>query len=210
VTDAASTTERPPGPSAKVALIVMGLGVLMGVVGLVGLIVGVARTVLTPSHAIPGEFQMQLGTGEWTIFQHTARDVGSADDIGPSATVSIEAPRVTIEAIRVTKLPDGTGLPVRASSRSETFTRNRDVFTPIARFDVPADGRYSIRIPADRPGKVIVSKGVFAAFARIAVWAILMLVGGLDFVVGTVMLLVGIMRRSRAPATQPPLPAATP
>ncbi len=189
----------------------MVAGVVIGVVAVVFFVLTIVKTVLAPAHDIPGQFQVELAKGRWTIYQHTGRELSGATDSSPAQRAPIEFPRLTNESVRITG-PNGQGIIPRQNSANETITQGTSVFTAAMVFDVETAGRHDFQVTASLGGKTIVSRGFGDTFVRAARWIALMFAAGLLFLLGGIMLIVGIVRRRNTapPGVPPPPPPPAP
>ncbi|HUS61195.1 MAG TPA: hypothetical protein VMY34_03295 [Acidimicrobiales bacterium] len=201
-----STRRVGPGVGLSVGLMVAGFA--LGILGVVLFVLAIVKTVLAPSHDIPGSFQLELSKGQWTVYEHTAHEISGSTDSSPAQRTSIEFPRLTNESVRVTQLDTGRAVTLRSASSNETLTQNSDVFSAVMVFDAPDEGRYSVSVDAGLPGQIIVARGFGDTFVRAARWIALMFAGGLLFLLGGVLLIVGIVRRRNAPP--PVMPTESP
>jgi hypothetical protein len=184
----------------------MVAGFAVGILGVVLFVMAVVKTVLAPSHPIPGQFQLELAKGQWTIYEHTAREIGGANDETPTRA-PIEFPRLTNESVRITA-PSGQGVLPRGTSANESITQGTSVYTAMMVFDAPSSGQYSVQVTAGLPGDVIVTRGFGDTFVRAARWILLTLAGGGLFLLGGILLIVGIVRRRNAAGPPPPFTPA--
>jgi hypothetical protein len=182
---------RPPGPRLLTSFIVGGLGILLGIAAAIGIAIPLAGSFTSPRYAVPGDLRVHLHDAKYTVYQFTGtRSVfGNSDSIG---AVRIEPSVVAVTA------PDGTSVPVFRTDANEELTRNRDVYTASLEFDAPADGLYLLRFRNAIPTQVIVSRSILDALQGVWGWFVVGGIGGLLFVTGVVMLIVGAVRRGRA------------
>jgi hypothetical protein len=168
-----------PGPRLRTALPLLALGVVLAVTGLVVLVRNVLDYLDSSVHAVPGTVTLHLESGPWLVF--------TQNQSGVDATT-----------IRVTG-PDGDRVPVHATSSNQNIGQGGAQYWSVAGFDAARDGRYRIRVESTGgPSQVIVARP-FERMARENVaWILLFLAGGLLGLVAFVLLLVGIVRRSRA------------
>ena len=109
--------------------------------------------------------------------------------------------RIPASAVSVTD-PDGNSVPVGYSTDNEEVTRGRNVYHAALFFDAPVDGDYLLQFRNTNPTRVIVSRSILDALKGVWGWFLVGGAGGLVFVAGLVMLIVGATRRGRAKRAQ--------
>ena len=181
---------KPPGPSARLSIILIVAGALVGIAAFVVAIVPIVRVAETKAIAVPtAGTTLHLGTGSYMVYEHTGSPVfgdlsGGSTTLGPGD--------ITITSA------SGAPVPLAIPSASESITHNGRSYTGVARFSPPAAGDYTLRITATSTDSVIVARPLTSLVARALGWFALSGLGGLTFVAGIVMLVVGIVRRGRA------------
>jgi hypothetical protein len=171
---------KKPGPHLAIAIAVIILGTVMGIGGLAKGIASVVHDVKGIATEItPTDFQRHLDTGTWEIF--------AGDNSGLDPT------DVTVTG------PGGISIPVRdTGSTTQTLNKDGEHYVGQVEFTISIAGEYevAVRQPAGVP--ILLSKS-FGDLARHAAgWFVLMGGGILVGIIGVVLLIVGITRRSRA------------
>jgi Protein of unknown function (DUF2510) len=206
----------PPAPGAPLAgdavrrprgLVVAGAVVIgVGLLGVLGCLIGIfsglgsslTQSLTAPVLQIPTDQSMALQKGDYTIFQLTGHQSGTVG----SRVVENSSPTLTASQVTVTG-PDSRAVPVVAPFlHTETETRGEDLYTGAVQFTTTVAGTYRITITPDSAGQVIVAPSLTAGFVSAGEWALGAVGGGFVFLVGVVLLIVGLVRRnsSRAPA----------
>ena len=186
---------RPPGPSLRLAVVLMVLGIGVAVPTLVAGIVPVVRAVTTSYRfEAPDTVRLQLGKGEYLLYEATGSDsLGSTFSGNDAVTISPED--VTVTA------PDGSGVEVRdRGSVVETLSISGERYVGAVRFTAAAPGEYTIAVRASSQKGVAVARPFGATVQSVLGWFGLAALGGLVFVTGLVLLIVGSIRRGRVRA----------
>jgi hypothetical protein len=215
-------SETKAGPSFKLSVAIIVIGLLIGVpstVKLVSPFVGAVSDVVTsPIMATPGERHLTLKSGDYTIFERT----GTRRGFG-GISVS-NAGRVTLRETDVVVIgPDESPVTTRTLYPDATTTRGTTIYTAAVGFHADRAGSYDIRVTQAGAGEVTVSRTTFDGLRRAGRWLALTTSAVLLLLLGFILLIVGSVRRGRttsaAPAsgawgTQPggyaPAPAAAP
>lgn len=195
-----STTAGPPRRRGRAAIWFGAVLIALGIVGGVGLVVAGARTIVTGVDAlervpIDGGGSVEID-GAKTVTVYGERDVrSSAPTTYRSSTSGGPVPEIDVTMI------DGAGVevPVRFVPGSQEYQSDGHWGTRIGKFDAPAAGTYTVRIDGgpdvdrydsiavgdiEAPGLVLVAVGILG--------------GGLVVLAGLIVLIVGLIRRSRA------------
>ena len=188
---------RRVGPSLPVSFAVLGAGIALAVVGGVGTGVTFGRTVLGGhSVVLPAHLQRHFGSGAYEVYQRTGSRSG-----GGGFTFSNDRP-TTLTPTDVT-VTDAHG--VRVATRypgggTETISRGSASFTGAVVFDIPTSGDYTVDIQPNGAGypEAVVTRTLGGAARTAAKWIVLFVLGALVASIGLVLLIVGIVRRSRA------------
>ncbi len=184
-----SPSTKPPSLAPGIVLLVVGF--LVGVVGAVQLFVPVVQNVTnTKVMDVPGTAQLDLKAGWHGLF------VQQVDGVG---LVALSPDQVDVQDV------DGLPLVVRWAGTREQRTFGARTWQKQLEFDVPHAGRYMVRIStaSEVRGEVLVARSITSSVH--AVWALVMLLGGLLVVVGFIVVVVAMVRRSRS-APLPPFP----
>lgn len=179
----------------------MLVGVALAVPFIVRAVTSVADTVGGTVHETPVRIDDELERGRHVVFERT----GTARSTGP-VTSRFEGPPAIRPADVVVTGPEGDRVETAVDRANETITRGSAVFTGVVVFDADTAGRYEIEI--EREGRdVVIAPSLGQTFRSLGRVFLLALAGGLVFLVGGVLLVVGLVRRSResrpSPATAP-------
>ena len=186
-----------PGPSARVSIALIIIGLVLGASTLFKIVPAVVRS-FTSQHVVlaPGETPLELHRGKYVVFARS------------------DAPIIRPDQVQVTG-PDGGQVAVTSlGDESETITRGAVEYTGGAEFRVATSGEYVVRITSE-PRQAVVARSLIDTFGSVVGWFFLGLAGGGLVVLGVILLIIGIVRRSRAanragyvpaPADAPPWP----
>ncbi|MEZ5143842.1 MAG: hypothetical protein R2726_15185 [Acidimicrobiales bacterium] len=175
------------------SFVVFGVGIGVGVVSLAG-VFSEFKTVGT------GTSTVQLKSGEHSIYT--------------SSSSFLNTPDVKIKA------PSGADVPVSSSSSSSSYTNNSETYYATGTFDAPTDGTYTVTVSPDSFSgssgfssssrtTVAIGPPTSRIGAAIALGLGLLFggifLGGFLFLIGLIVLIVGLVRRSKAknPPTTP-------
>ena len=184
-----NTAVRRPGPKLWLSLVTIVLGVAVGVASIVVIVVNVSHDIIGPTYAVPSTISLHLGTGTHMILERTGTqnnfDAGTRNvDLDPSQ----------IDVVG----PSGERVPVNYTSGTETITRPNGTYVSAVEFRVRRSGNYRVAVHASRPGLVMVQQSIGEVARRSVVWALGIALGALLVLAGIIMLIVGIVRRSKA------------
>jgi hypothetical protein len=196
---------RLPGPSLRLSLVLVIAGLALAIPTLVAGIAPIIRTVTTSNrYAVPGEIRVHLSRGNYMLFEHTGTNsIGSAFSNNDTLTISPEDVTVTSGA--------GVSVPVKdRGSIRETLDNNGDRYVGAARFTTPTAGDYAIDVRNASPTTVLIAHPLTDTIRSSLGWFALTFVGGVAFVVGIVLLIVGSVRRGRMRTSTAYVPSVPP
>jgi len=183
---------KRPGPSLRIALAVIGLGVILVVPSAVIGIVRTVRTLSAPSFAIPAVVTRHLGTGTWIVYQQTGTTT-----IGELGVRQVDTPPLDPSQVMVTG-SDDTQLTVGFDQDDETISRTPDVYTGELEFQVATSGVYTITFTPPGAERAIITRSFQTTAESIALEFIIGGIGFLLVLIGVTLLIVGGVRRGRA------------
>jgi len=181
---------KPPGPSLRISIVLIVVGLLVGIPTLIAGVVPIARVFTASSRfEAPATVRVHLGRGTYLVYEQTHSNSPFSTD----NTVSITPADVTVFG------PDNARIDVseRGDVR-ESLSENGDQFVDAVRFTTPAAGDYTISIRNVAPTAVLIARPLTDTIASVLVWFALSGVGGLILITGIVLLIVGSVRRNRA------------
>jgi hypothetical protein len=152
-----------------------------------------------PSYPTPVDERLTLRRGVYVIFQQTGTS-GSPQPTGPQFPVPAGPGRLGREQVTVTA-PDGTQLPILARAGGQTITRNASTFAGGLGFDTPAAGSYRIRIGGSGE-RVVIARDVLSTARSLAGPFIAAVASAPVFLLGLVLLIVGLTRPRLGRAAQ--------
>ena len=180
---------RRPGPKLWLSLVTIVLGIAVGVASIVILVVNVSHDILGPTYAVPSTISLHLGTGTHIILERTGAQSGF-----DARTRNVELDPSQVDVVG----PSGERVPVAFTSGTETITRPNGTYASAVEFRVRRSGNYRVRVNATRPGLVMVQESIGEVARKSVVWALGIGIGALIVLAGLIMLIVGIVRRSKA------------
>jgi hypothetical protein len=177
------------------SLVTIGVGVAVGVVGLAETLTPFVRTLTrSASYSTPATIHAHLSHGTYEIYQLTTVRSSTFSPIRPG-TVDIQPEDVTVRST------SGASLTVTPERADETISRNRDVYTGAVQFAVPVAGEYvvTVRTGSRSATRVILARSLGSILRSVVAWVVTGAIGGLVFLIGLVLLIVGLVRRRRRP-----------
>jgi hypothetical protein len=188
-TSEGASAVRPPGPSVRVSILFIVAGIVLGLPTLIAGIVPVVRTLGTSTRfEAPNIVRLHLGRGTYMVYENTGSD---------SPFSSGHSPTLTAQDVTVTA---SDGSPVTVFERGEVhqwLLVDGDHYDGAARFTTPSSGDYVVQVRGGSPTTVLVARPLTDTIRRVLLWFALAGIGGIVFVTGIVLLIVGAIRRSR-------------
>ncbi len=174
-------TGRTAGPGLRLSVPVLVLGIIAVVVAFVGLGEALVHTVSDATVLTsPATEKVECGPGSYVLY------VESGSPALPTAPGDV-----------VVTSPAGLDVSLQLQPRGESVNRGGERFSGQVSFDVTVSGAYTVTV---RPsGVTLLVAPSFPTIARDNLgWVILLLAGLLSSLTGLVLLIVGVVRRSRA------------
>ena len=163
--------------------VLMGLGLVLGIVGIAGITATGASAIAAFAAPVtaPGSSLNQLDANkDYVVYQlldATADPISAAD-------VTVVAPDGS--NVRLTDVVDAT----------DSYTSGSDTFVSVASFNAPVTGQYTTTIGV--PGAVFVVGPGLSAVGQVVVWGLLIGLATILGIIGLVVLIVGLVRRSNS------------
>jgi hypothetical protein len=181
------------GPPFRPSLITLLVGLAMGIPAVVVVVMTFWGVVFgSTAHRVPGSFEVNLGSGEYLVFERTGGESRfGVVSVGSYRGVTIGPGDVVVVG------EDGYRVPVEGTSADEFIERNDERFVSAVKFDVPSEGTYRVDVRAPDTTEVIVQRSLGKAFGDKSGWLALGGAGWLLALVGVTLLLVGVIRRGR-------------
>ncbi len=185
---------RPPGPSLRVSLIVMGLGLLVFIPSVVLAVLPFVGSIPSTAYAVPSRVQIHLRKADYVVYERTGTrsGFGGLGGLGQRNPVTIDASQVTVTA------PDGARVPVYGDTNNDTMTRGSAVYTGAVEFHTPRSGTYAVDLATRNATTVLIARSIRDALRSALPWFATAAVGGGLAMTGGIMLIVGATRRGRA------------
>jgi hypothetical protein len=188
--DPAVAASKPPGPSTRISVLILVLGVVLGAFGFFKAISPLVNTLgSSPSFTVPGESQLTLAHARYTIYERTG-DAGFGG-FSTGGTTTITPAVVSVTSIH------GEPVDVTYPTTIEHITRDGSVYVGAVQFDVPSAGVYTVRV-RQAQGRVVVARSLTDIVRHTLKWWGLAALGGAVVIAGAVMWIVGASRRRRA------------
>jgi hypothetical protein len=173
---------KKPGPSLALSLTLLFAGILIAVPcaikGFSPIIGGFTKDPVVA----PLDTRMHFSHGTYLVYERTDFAFGAA---------------ITPRDVKVTA-DDGTTVPTGLPTDEEHITRNSSTYQGVVRFDIPSAGDYRIQVTADGAHAIIITRSLVDAVKDSIGWFAAAGLGGVMFVLGVVLLIVGSVRRGRA------------
>ena len=203
----ASTELKRKGPSLRVSVVTLVVGVVIAIPGIVVFGVGFWHLVFGPTYAVPGTTQLHLQEGRYVVFENTAKSRSyGVVTVTDGRGISIDASHVTITG------EGGRPVAVQESEHNQSINRMSDHYVSAVEFSTPRAGDYAMRVDTDVKAEVMVQPPLSQLFIRRASWLVVIGTGWFVAVVGAAMIIVGSTRRNRAEritqSQTPTLPSA--
>jgi hypothetical protein len=194
---------RPPGPSARLSVAVLVLGLVAGGFGLYAALAPLFRELISStSFATPGQRSMHLSTGRYFVYERTG---SSGFGLQQGGTTTLTPAQVSVTS--------GGGETVfvgPTSGSREVITRSGSQYTSALAFNIDTAGSYMVTVKASAPGRVVVARPLSDAIRSRLRWWALVAAGGIAVVTGTVMWIIGASRRRRRRLSYAYYASATP
>ncbi len=195
-------TAGPTPPTGKKprlwpSIVLLAVGLVAFVTG----IVGVASTAVNdvhdysnaPIYLAPAIVTVNGVVGDYYVYQ---RD----EVLGGPATVPGSSSRSTITTLRPDQVrvtgPTGLPVPTWSGDGTETVTRGNALYSDAVGFHVSTAGTYTVRIGAVTPASVFVAPSIGTLVRRAAGWLAPIGIGILAGLVGLVLFIIALVRRS--------------
>jgi len=194
VTTTVATARRPPGPGLRLSIVVMVVSVAVAVPCAVKAFAPIVRDAISsPVVNAPSTVRLRLSHGEYRVYERTgSRSGGLGISFSEERAVTIDSAQVEVAAV------DGAPIPVRDVARNETITRGSAIYTSAVGFSTPAKGQYQITLRTGDNRQVVIARSLADTIRDAVGWIVAGSIAGFVFVIGLVMLIVGIIRRSGA------------
>jgi hypothetical protein len=186
------TPARPPGPSLRLSIVLVVAGLALAIPTLIAGVVPIIRTVTTSARfEAPNQVRVHLGEGTYMLYEDKgATSIGSAFSSDDSVTI-------TPDDVTVTSADGASVVVFDRGTIRETLNSGNDRFVGAARFTTPSVGDYTISVRSATPKVVLIGRPLTDTVRSVLGWFALSAVGGLTFVAGIVLLIVGSVRRGR-------------
>ena len=186
----ASSDTKQPGPGLWLSLIVSGFGLIAACAGMWVAYNTVLEIALISPFDLPGSETRDLGEGEYELYVRT----GSAFDFDQSARTSLPS----LTDVRVANQATGELIPVERLVLLEPTIRGTNRYEALASFEVETAGIYVVEVDSDGPAnRAIFGRSFETGLDDAVPWLLTLLVGTLVFLLGTALLIIGLVRRKR-------------
>lgn len=189
-----STWTKRPGPTLRLAIPVLVIGVLTLIMGAAAWgISGFGGLRNDRVLTTPGTEAITCDAGTYVVYQLTGSTMsGFAFSIAKNGFPTLIPSEVMVADA------DGHQLPPHEDENAETITRGSLIYTGAVTFAVHRAGRYVIEIAPPIRTEVIVAPSVAGLFFSHWPWLVTAGAGFLAGAVGSILLVVGLIRRRKA------------
>ena len=178
---------KQPGPGLWLSIAVFLLGATLATVGGFLAFTRAFESLTAESFPLPGTQERELEPGEYDVFAST----GSITNFDGFS--GVRPGDVTI-----TNVATSETIVVREQSLDLTLNRQTTSYVAIGVFTVVDGGTYEITVDSDGSERAVVGRSFLTSWERVRVPVIMAVVGSVFLLVGTVMIVAGIVRRNRA------------
>jgi hypothetical protein len=185
------------------------VSLIMAVTAVTIFVVSVGRPMLemltNETLQTPVDLQLTLRKGEHTVLEQTGEEVS---DGSGTTRVPSDAPPITAKQVRVTD-PDGNKVTTSdITSNARELTRSGEIYSGVVRFTAAEAGDYRVRITVPRGTtpkavNVVVAPALGNGFRAAIIWLIIAFTGALGFLVGAIVVIIGVVRRRRGRTREP-------
>ncbi len=185
------TKEKKPGPPLWLSIVVFIGGAVILSIGVLMLLSGLFSAISEDAFDVPGSQLRNLDAGNYDVYSSTGSLFGEIEDAVASRQ-------------QISVVNNATGDDVRVSSgdSSVSITRGSNNFVSVGTFEIEDSGTYEIIVEGSDQGLVLVADAFPSSFAEVQTPVFLSIGGTLVALLGAIMILVGIVRRSRAKKSQ--------
>jgi hypothetical protein len=181
-----NSTVRRPGPALWLSILLLVLGVAGVVASAFGIGTAVLHSIVdAPVLTSPGKEQVVCRAGTYLLYVENGSNSLSA----------------TTASVTVTG-PGGENVPVETEATSQSFKKNGEQFSGELGFITSTAGTYTVSVHTSGASVLVAPSFTTAAQENIG-WIVGIFVSGILALVGFVLLIVGIVRRSRAKRAVP-------
>jgi hypothetical protein len=163
-------------------------------------VVGLTGLLDSPVYQAPVGIVVDCHAGDYYVYQQVGSQVSGPGFSFSHTGLSTLAP----DQVRVTST-NGTQLSTWATDSSETITEGSGIYASTVGFHVAAAGKYKVQIAAVTPSSVIVAPSIGSQFVHATQWLVVVGIGGLLTIVGIMLLIVAIVRRTHQKGPPPNL-----
>jgi hypothetical protein len=172
---------RAPGPPLKVSIPLL----ILGVIGVIACFVGLGEALLhsvTDAAVVttPASVQVECRTGTYLLFVES----GSSPLTTGSGSITVTG-------------PGGQSIPLNLGITAETISRVGERFTGQLGFSVATAGTYTVTVRSAGTSLVVAPSFITTARGNLG-WDVGLLVSLIVALVGLVLLIVGLVQRSKA------------
>lgn len=195
---------KEPGPGLWLSLIMLSVGFVACGAGSYLAFQSAFELLSIDSFETPGAQTRDLDPGEYQIY------VRSASVSLLNLDVDFDETLPSLSEITVINADSGEPVAAQSFRSNEPLSRSANVYEGVAIFDVVSKGRYTVDVASVDSSRAVFGRSIESALDRIVPWLVMAIVGLVLFTVGTILLIVGMVRRKRdrdrhtsAPPVQP-------
>ena len=181
-----------PGPALWLSVLLTMIGLTLASVGGWQSFQQAFELLASESFDTPGGQTRDLAPGQYHTYGVIAEM--SVFDLDPNV---LDEPAFGAEQITVRNVDTGMAVDVTVASSNLTLGRSSNVYELVAEFTVSESGRYEVTIDSAEQSRAVFGRSIESAPDRVIPWVIMLGVGALVSIIGVVMLITGIVRRSK-------------
>lgn len=178
---------KKKGPNLWLSIFIFITGAVLASLGVMMLANSLLGAITEDAFDIPGGEERDFDAGNFDVY------VSSGDIFAPVDDIAADAQDVTI-----TNIDTGDNLAITPLSADIPIGRGQTNFLAIATFEVTEPGRYQIAVASEVGGLAFVSTAIPTSFSEVQTHVFMLGAGTVIALIGAVMLIVGVIRRSRA------------
>lgn len=199
-----STKPKEPGPGLWLSLTVLTIGFAACGLGAYLAFQSAFELLSIDSFETPGEQTRTLDPGDYEIYVRS----GSVSIL--DFDMEFDDFSSDLGQIAVTNADSGEPVAIEPFRTTEPLGRSSNVYEAVAKFEVTSKGRFTVAVDTADSSRAVFGRSIESALDRIGPWLIMTTVGLLLFIAGTVLLIVGMVRRKNHRERQRSLPPMMP
>jgi len=174
--------------TSGIVLLVLGLlGVVAGIIGIAASAGNLVKEFGSPQSTPTSITRTLDGGTTYAVYEASTGGTGTSSD---PLTGNVILSDITVTG------PAGPVTVNDVGNSTQTYDANGKRFGAVATFDPPTTGSYTIDVSTD--GSVVVVAPSFTSLGKIAIWVALILLAVVLGLLGLILLIVGLVKRSKS------------